>query len=308
MMGLGTLMAFQEGKYPLTINHIYVYEKTGKQSELFIKNIDEMLSDIQKIKKNILIVADHWFVNYFQLKGYDTEYLSNRFIDNYGTENPFIDKQLPLNMEERPFLIICEKAQTEDILRVIDEEKLKYQKKEYKLYDTFLIKPGSTQKAYYWDGLTLQSVYSEDKERALVSFPLLRENFSDVKECRINFGDIFCLNAYAILNEESKRNIRVVLDITAKRNTDSSYFIFIHFYDEKDSILFQSDFLLKDYFSTADFWLSDRRILMERNVVIPESAKGKKVKVKLGIWNPEEKIVLFFNSDQQKFVIGELEL
>ena len=71
---------------------------------------------------------------------------------------------------------------------------------------------------------------------------------------------------------------------------------------------FQSDFLLKDHFSTTDSWLPGRRILMERDVAFPESAKGRKIKVKLGIWNPLDKTVLSFGSDQQKYVIGELEL
>ena len=64
-----------------------------------------------------------------------------------------------------------------------------------------------------------------------------------------------------------------------------------HFFERKNNLrvdFFQGDFLPAGALGSIRNWIPLKNVLVENTLPIPESARGKKGKIMIGMWNPVE--------------------
>ncbi|EKD28765.1 MAG: hypothetical protein ACD_79C00212G0001, partial [uncultured bacterium] len=76
--------------------------------------------------------------------------------------------------------------------------------------------------------------------------------------------------------------------------------------DDNDKIIFQGDFMMSSFSGTTENWKQSNRVLLEKNIEIPDNINLNELNVKIGIWDPlKSKNLKINNSKEHRYVVGE---
>ncbi len=144
-------------------------------------------------------------------------------------------------------------------------------------------------------------------------YPPLKELFPDAVNCQHHFGKDWTLSSYRMAFDSLSRKINVQLELTQEQKIDSESYVFLHFFDAQENLLFQGDLPIESTFHKNPIIiksqaLSKTRWLLDRSVFVPETVSGF-VSVRMGIWKPKLKKQLKLNdSEKRVLVLGNFEI
>jgi len=288
----------------LVLDEIYLFESRKEKinEDKYFKEIDFLIKQIQyQYPKDITIVADHWFENYFKKYGFNVEFISNKFISNYKDENPAFLGKVPLDFINNKFIFIVENSFVEQIRNLLEDNKVHFDIQKYSFYSIISTSSQKSKKQLYWNGFTLN--YFLDKQMKNLNLPHLKDIYKDVSIKDIVFSNTFKICEYK-LEKDSKDNVSVLLEIEYLKRDMAQYYCFIHFCDKNNNIIAQGDFLMRNYQDLATpLWTLNQKVILDRKVVIPEQKFKQIREIRVGIWDPIKKKNLLINNKETFFKI-----
>ncbi len=272
----------KEALFPVSLREIYLYEKTGELGkDRYEEDAEAVIREVKmKSGKDCVVIADHWFESFFYRKGFKVEFIPNWSVNLYGMENPHLLHIRPVDFTKSDQVLISEKSHSPLTEQVLTDGQIPFQKKSLDCFDIFSIpKMSAAYPPVYWDGLQLLSLSA-----SAINYPDFSGIVSGATPLDLTFGDLFKLNSFALSQDQER--MELFFDIQTLKEIDKDYYLFIHFCDEQGHILFQGDFLPAGALGSARNWIPLKNVLVETSIPVPESAKGQKGKILIGMWDP----------------------
>lgn len=271
-----------ESPRPLSLQEIYLYRRSSSPptpSE-YRRDVLAVLDEALKLPPKTLMCGDHWFMSRLYLEGGFAEFLPNRFVDDYGTENPHLFERLSLDRDGRPLALIVFAPHVPETRHMLEKHGLSFQATPFGAFTLFRAAYAPALSKLYWDGLALLHLDYDNSP-----YPPLATLFERVNETDLGFGNAFRLHAWHFKRRHN--TLRFHFEASLENPVSKPYYLFMHFTAPGGTILFQGDFRMAGLRGDTESWLIGERVLLERMVEIPPSVRGP-VAVKIGIWNPEE--------------------
>jgi hypothetical protein len=302
-----------DGRTPFSVREAYILEDAAEDEasgglSRLDGEMDRIIDDIASSGRTV--IADHWLTACFKKMGRRTDFNPNKFVTNYRVENPEVRGPVPVDLRE-PSALVCESAFSDENRSVLQKEGIPFEEKGYGYHHAFFTSPAAPAHPLYWDGLKLSFLCRSGGRPPVKPDPFssLFEQEPLARSCRIDFGGLFRMTAWSAKYAPEKSRVELFFEVTQTKKTTAPYILFVHFCDDKGNILFQTDFQMVDDFGTTDAWIEGRRIVLEHSVDVPVSAKGKRVTLRMGIWEPVSEDVLNVSSEgQSKHELGTLDL
>jgi len=121
------------------------------------QEIDDVVRAVREKGKGAVVVGDHWFVNFFRLQGFATDFISNEFISNTGELNPNLRAPVALDLL-RPQLIIVPRAFLPAVEKLLRDRGVPFSKTTLRHHVLFLTGPAKVDPPLFWNGLELNDL------------------------------------------------------------------------------------------------------------------------------------------------------
>jgi len=291
----------EDDRFQLSIREIYFYTKideTKLPREKLKQEIELIAAEIFKKYKKSTIIADHWFVNFFKLFKFKTDFISNRFVNNCGKENPNFRNLIPVDFSKAT-VIIAEKSHTPSVEAKLKQHKISYEKRDFGFYNLLTSQPVRHEPQLYWNGLELNSVNVPKRNlRHWFSYPPLHQLFAKTIASEFLFENKFKISSYFLEYLPEEKVIDIYLEVFPLCLLKNDYSIFIHFCDAQGKIVFQGDFEMNNPVGKTSSWTPGKNIILFNRVKIPHDIP-EKLSVKLGIWDQKSGNRLLTNSPEK---------
>ncbi|MBN1521797.1 MAG: glycosyltransferase family 39 protein [Candidatus Aureabacteria bacterium] len=291
----------------ITINEVYLYRKKEVSENVkddVDKDLQNLLMEVEKQDPGYAIIADHWFSDHFCRKGFQVEFISNKYTDSYQEMNPHLIKYIPVDFS-RKWIIIASESHMKSILEKLDKYRIGYKVQEYGKYSIIKTERSEGHHPLYWNGLELNEMHCDSLKVQQEDYPSLKNLFGGFKEISSVFGDKFHVTGCQILQDKSGESLCLYIELVPIDEIKKEYYLFAHFSDSKEHILFQGDMLMHNCYGTTVKWAKGKRVVLERRVPVPADTSGK-VSLSIGIWDPAQEKRLRLPKGESRCEIAEL--
>ena len=284
-------------KKKIALRLMYLYRGGAElPAEACEKDLEALIGTVNSLPQDSVLLADHWFENYFALQGRPVDFVSNESVNDNGLRNPNLNHCPGLD-KMKPHAAVSPKAHSRGVEKRLRSLGLPFEKKEFLLFDLFLLPPSKKSGNLYWNGVDLMEGIAEES----VQDPSLRSMYPEAEEQDVLFEKAFALFSTRITLNEDGRNITLQMDLSAIDPLPNPHFVYVHFCDENGKLLFQGDFKMKHPLGDTSQWAPGKRILLEYNISVPPQVSGR-LFPRFGIWNPETQRQLKIQNQESRFV------
>lgn len=269
----------------VSFNEIYFYTHLKKESDSqYRESISEVIDFVAKKNKSNVVVADHFFESFFKSNGFETEFLSNRFVTSTGIENPHLEKIQPIYFD-KPKTVILSSGDIIKAKNMLSLYDIKYTEKKFGIFSVLDTEPTKNNAMLYFTGLDFIDLAGRGGKNDL-KYPNLKNIFKLVKHQNYNFGDAFLVTDH-VINDLSKTQTEIFFEVESLGGKQIPAYLFVHLYDIEGKLVTQGDVEISDMSGSFVNWEKGQKHIIRSMLTMPDKLQGSFL-VKIGIWYPQE--------------------